>query len=53
MILYEQIDVDRGETSVAINKVQKAEGEEKSALADLIKRDLYIGDIAGIQELYE
>jgi hypothetical protein len=29
MILNEQIDVERGETSVAINKVQKTEGEEK------------------------
>jgi hypothetical protein len=29
MILYEQIDVESGETSIATNKVQKIEGEEK------------------------
>jgi hypothetical protein len=29
MNLNERIDVNRGETSVAINKVQKAEGEEE------------------------
>jgi hypothetical protein len=29
MILYEQIDVESGETSIATNKVQKIEGKEK------------------------
>jgi hypothetical protein len=29
MILIERPDVECGETSVAFNKVQKAEGEEK------------------------
>jgi len=34
MILNERIDVDRGETSVAINKVQKTEGNKKEKEGD-------------------